>query len=373
MIAGGRATAVRPPGPTWPSPRLVRRAVLVLLVASGVLGFVVLALAFLFAAPAAAQVAAPGAQSALRPAGVAATGMHRLGTLYLGVCLAVYVIVLGAMFAGLLRRRRDEDPATEAARERRIRTVVIGATIVNVLALAGLLAADIRTRSAFGKIGSRDSLEVILTGHQWWWEFQMRDPRSDSTIVTANEIHLPAGRIVRFDLRSDDVIHSFWVPNLTGKKDLIPGHNSSVALRADRPGTYTGQCAEYCGMQHATMRFLVVVEPDDRFRTWYRTQAASAAEPVTDVQRRGREVFLSAGCPLCHTVQGTDAQGRLGPDLTHLGGRSELASATLDNVPGNLAGWIGDPQHVRPGVRMPPQQLPARDLQALVAWLESLR
>jgi cytochrome c oxidase subunit 2 len=179
--------------------------------------------------------------------------------------------------------------------------------------------------------------------------------------------------VVRFELVSNDVIHSFWIPNLHGKRDLVPGKPTRTFLRADRPGTYIGECAEFCGHQHATMRFVTVVEPEDRFERWLAAQRRPAPPPATDRTRRGQEVFLGATCAMCHAIQGTTALSRVGPDLTHLASRSMIASATLPNVRGHLAGWITDPQRVRPGVRMPPTIIAPADLQAMLDYLETLR
>jgi cytochrome c oxidase subunit 2 len=192
-------------------------------------------------------------------------------------------------------------------------------------------------------------------------------------VITANEIHIPVGQPVEFQLKSRDVIHSFWVPTLHGKRDLIPRHVTTMTLQADRPGVYRGQCAEFCGYQHAHMAILVVAEPLEQFAAWLEHQRRPAAEPSDARQQRGQEVFLSAPCVMCHTIRGTLAGGRVAPDLTHIAGRHTLAAGTLPNTPGHLAGWIIDPQHIKPGNRMPAHSLNADDLQALLAYLGSLK
>jgi cytochrome c oxidase subunit 2 len=191
--------------------------------------------------------------------------------------------------------------------------------------------------------------------------------------TTANEIHVPVGRPVVLELRSTDVIHSFWPPNLSAKRDLIPGHENSLWLQADAPGEYRGQCAEFCGHQHAKMAFLVVAEPPDSFAGWLARQRDTAATPADSLTRRGQEVFLGSACPMCHAIGGTPAGSRVGPDLTHLGSRRTLAAGTLPNTRGNLAGWIVNPQAIKPGAKMPPNALSPDDLQALLAYLETLR
>jgi cytochrome c oxidase subunit 2 len=174
-------------------------------------------------------------------------------------------------------------------------------------------------------------------------------------------------------LQSPDVIHSFWVPNLAPKKDVIPGHTLTLALRADKPGVYRGQCAEFCGYQHAKMAFLVIAEEPAQYEQWANAQRASAKEPADAVQKRGQQVFMESPCVMCHTIQGTAANAKNGPDLTHLASRTTIASGTLPNTRGHLAGWISNPQQVKPGTNMPAVTLPADDLQALLTYLESLQ
>jgi cytochrome c oxidase subunit 2 len=212
-----------------------------------------------------------------------------------------------------------------------------------------------------------------VTGHQWWWDVRYDAHVPAHRVRTANEIHIPVGQPILLKLRTSDVIHSFWVPSLHGKRDLIPGQTNTLWLQADRPGTYRGQCAEFCGHQHAHMGLLVVAEPPERFAGWQERQRQPAAEPADALARRGREVFVAGPCALCHAVRGTEAAAEVAPDLTHLGSRLTIAAATLANTPGHLAGWIVDPQRLKPGSHMPPMSLAADDLQALLAYLGSLR
>jgi cytochrome c oxidase subunit 2 len=214
---------------------------------------------------------------------------------------------------------------------------------------------------------------VRVTGHQWWWEVEYRDSSPQDWAFTANEIHVPVGRPVVFELRANDVIHSFWVPNLGVKRDMIPGDENSVWFQADTAGVYRGQCAEFCGHQHAKMAFQIVAEPPERFAAWLERQRDTARTPADSVAARGQEVFLGSTCVMCHTVSGTPAGSRIGPNLTHLAGRRTIAAGSLPNTRGNLAGWIVDPQRIKPGVRMPPNALAPDDLQALLAYLESLK
>jgi cytochrome c oxidase subunit 2 len=247
-----------------------------------------------------------------------------------------------------------------------MRWTVSLATACTVAVLLVLLGLDISVSRATTAAPGRDALRVVVTGHQWWWEIRY------GGVVTANEIHVPVGRTVVLELRSNDVIHSVWPISLSPKLDEIPGKNNSLSLRAERPGVFRGQCAEYCGHQHAKMAFLVVAEPAGSFERWLQAQREPAAPPADDLARRGQQVFLST-CALCHTVAGTPASGRAGPDLTHLAGRATIAAGTLPNTRGNLAGWILDPQAIKPGAYMPPSQLAPPDLHAVVAYLETLR
>jgi cytochrome c oxidase subunit 2 len=316
-------------------------------------------------------------QSALAPAGPQAARIGELWWLMLWVCAAVYVLVMIALLWGIVRRRRHEPPAVvlrpAPGTERGLARWVGGATAVSALVLLGLLVASVSTSRSLQALAAPQSLEIELTGYQWWWKVEYADPMPSQRVVSANEIHIPVGRPVHIRGTARDVIHSFWVPNLHGKKDLIPGHTTDLWLRADRPGVYRGQCAEFCGWQHAHMALLVIAEPADRFDAWLESQRQPAPPPATPIQERGRAVFESQACPLCHAVQGTQAAGSAGPDLTHLAGRRTLAAGTLPNTVGSLGGWIADPQSVKPGNRMPAVTLHSDDLQALLAYLETLR
>jgi cytochrome c oxidase subunit 2 len=319
-----------------------------------------------------------GRQSVLDPAGLQAQRLDRLWWLYFDVCAAMYVLVLVAVIAALLVYRQGgrtpvPHPAErfDARFERRLTWVVVPMIVVATVLLAGLLAAEYRTRGVMHSLTKRQAMTVTVTGHQWWWEFEYQDSIPANNVNSPNELHLPIGVDVLLDLRSNDVIHSLWIPNLLGKRDLVPGHPTQTYVRADRAGTYYGQCAEFCGFQHATMRMTVIVEPMDRFRSWLEAQRSPAVEPATPSEQRGRQVFLSSTCIMCHTIQGTTAQSRMGPDLTHVGGRQEIAAATMTNRKDHMMQWIENPQSVRPGVRMPPN--PTVDLGALADYLESLK
>jgi cytochrome c oxidase subunit 2 len=254
-----------------------------------------------------------------------------------------------------------------------MRTTVIVATAATTIILFVFLVLDLSVGRAITRNPGPEALQVRVTGHQWWWEVQYRDSLPQNWATTANEIHVPVGRPVVFELRSTDVIHSLWPPNLNGKRDLIPGNENSIWFQADSAGVYRGQCAEFCGHQHAKMGFLVIAEPQDSFRTWLAAQRDTAMTPTDSIALRGQEVFLSSSCVMCHTIAGTPAGSRIGPDLTHLASRRTIAAGTLPNTRGNLAGWIVNPQAIKPGVRMPSTRLDSDDLQALLTYLETLK
>jgi cytochrome c oxidase subunit 2 len=214
-------------------------------------------------------------------------------------------------------------------------------------------------------------LVVQLRGLQWWWQATYTADGEAPAFVTANELHLPLGRPVRLELSAEDVIHSFWVPSLAGKQDMIPGRDNVLHLTATASGVYRAQCAEFCGLQHAHMALLVVVEPPEEFASWRAAQAAPAMGEALEAE--GRRVFEQRPCGACHTVRGTTAAGRTGPDLTHIASRGTLAAGLLPMTPGALAAWIADPQTLKPGNNMPLVPLSADELQALTAWLASLR
>jgi cytochrome c oxidase subunit 2 len=218
------------------------------------------------------------------------------------------------------------------------------------------------------------ALIVGVTGHMWWWEVRYRDPASGAEVVTANEIRIPVGRPVYFGLGSADVIHSFWVPSLGGKMDMLPGRVQHLLLQADRPGTWRGQCAEYCGEQHARMALHVVAEEPAAFDAWLAAQARPAAAASRELER-GREAFLAHRCNACHTVRGVSEQSRLGPDLTHVGSRLHLGAGTAPNDAAQLAAWVAHTQQLKPGARMPSsgERIGEADLQSIAAWLAQLK
>jgi len=289
--------------------------------------------------------------------------------LVLFISAAVSFALIGTLAIALIRRR-----TADTADGQRRRTVAVAmAALLSTVGLFWILTASVLAGRAVATPVGPDALRIQVVGHQWWWEvIYPSDPPSD-TVITANEIHVPVGRPVLLELSSTDVIHSFWIPNLNGKRDLIPGRQTRLILRPERRGTFAGRCAEFCGYQHAHMGLLLIVEERDRFDAWLAGERRPAAEPAEEVGQRGRQIFLSSACVLCHSIRGIGAFGHKAPDLTHLASRRTIASATLLNTTAHLAGWIVDSSRTKPGNHMPPNLMPADDLQALVSYLRSLQ
>jgi len=292
----------------------------------------------------------------------------------LWVCTAVFITVLAALIIGLVRgtRNRSRNDAVPVS-DKTLTTGVGVAVGLTVAILITLLLASVWTGRQNASLHASSAVTIAITGHQWWWEIQYEDAIPSRRVVTANELHIPTNRPVVLKVTSRDVIHSFWVPNLQGKRDLIPGYTTALWLHAGRSGVFRGQCAEFCGMQHAHMALDVVAESDREFDGWLDAMRQSGRDPPEPAARRGRDVFMQARCAGCHTIRGTEAAGQIAPDLTHIATRSTLGAGTLPNTPENMAAWIRDPQRVKPGNQMPPNPLAAADLQALVAYLETLR
>ncbi|KQT09752.1 cytochrome C oxidase subunit II [Ramlibacter sp. Leaf400] len=253
---------------------------------------------------------------------------------------------------------------------------MVGAGVVfPLVVLTALLVYTFGVAAAMQRANAQPAATRIqVTGELWWWRVRYLGPDGATLLETANELRIPVGEPVDLELVSNDVVHSFWVPSLAGKLDMLPGSTNRLRLRAAEPGVFRGQCAEYCGQQHAKMALHVVAQPPAEHAAWREASRRPAAEPAEPLARQGRALFEQARCGVCHTVRGTSAEGRLGPDLTHVGTRLTLAAGTLPNGPGPLAAWIADPQHLKPGSRMPAyRQFSGEDLRALAAYLEGLR
>lgn len=322
-------------------------------------------------------IAAP-LQDALQPAGPQAGHIHALWLLMLGVCALVFVAIVAALLVALRHAPRGDvttaaDTQALTRDESTVRRSVGAAIAVSVALLLLLFGATVVTDRALAQLPLTDAVHIRLTGHQWWWEATYDDPEPANVFATANELHVPVGRPVVLSLEASDVIHSFWVPNLHGKKDLIPGRTATIAFRADAPGVYRGQCAEFCGYQHAKMALLVIAESPQQYEQWLARSRASALPPPDATAQRGQQVFLRSTCAMCHAVGGTPANGKHAPDLTHVASRQTLAAGALRNEPAALAAWIIDPQQIKPGANMPANALAPADLLALVAYLGTLQ
>jgi cytochrome c oxidase subunit 2 len=316
-----------------------------------------------------------GWQSALDPHSVAAKHLADLFWFFTVVCVIVWTLVVAALFYVLIHRRTGytDVPESDSPGEQRRKVLVVGTlTVVTALILTVLTYMSFYTTREF--TWSRDHvLTIKITGQQWWWQVEYQNQDPSQMITTANEIHIPVGEPVTLDLEATDVIHSFWVPDLMGKQDLIPGRQNSLTIIADKPGVYRGQCAEFCGLQHAHMAFLVFAQPRPEFEAWYKHELASSAKPGAPQRIKGLGLFLHGTCATCHSVSGTDADGQTGPDLTHFAERATIAAGTLPNTAQNLSRWLADPQAVKPGTNMPQVSMSESDRAALVAYLEGLK
>jgi cytochrome c oxidase subunit 2 len=319
----------------------------------------------------------PGHHHVLHPAAPQASNIEWLYWVIFGVLTAVFVLMIaGFTWAGAKTGVAASHPLPimeDKEGDHRARWVVGLAMGVTVITLFVILVISVVTGKRIHGPTSKNPVTIQVTARQWWWEITYPNAQADQTITTANEIHVPVGAPIVVLTNSKDVIHSFWAPSITGKRDLIPGYSSAFWFQVDKPGTYHGQCAEFCGLQHAHMGFSVVAEPVDQFQAWQQQQLKAAAEPSTSEAVRGRDVFLTHACLMCHTIRGTDAGSHVGPDLTHVAGRNMIAAETLPNTAGALAGWIVDPQRIKPGTRMSPNPLAPDDLQALIVYLRSLQ
>jgi cytochrome c oxidase subunit 2 len=321
----------------------------------------------------AAAAGCHGNHSALDPAGQHAEAIGSTWWLYFWVCTAIYVVVVAVVFWAALFRRQPaiEPPDLENRSDRGASMIVAGSVVVTVVILFVLLISDYTSGRA---LASQREMEVTikLKAHQWWWEVQYDDPDPSQIVTTANEIHIPVGQAVKLRMTSPDVIHSLWIPNLHGKRDIIPGYETVLYLHANREGQFEGQCAEFCGLQHANMRIVLVAEEPKKFHAWLARQRQPAPEPKTEQAQRGKKLFLDTTCIMCHTIQGTDAWATVGPDLTHVASRP-LVGNTSPMSGGSLAGWVADPHSIKPGVRMPPHAFEPEDLRALTSYLETLK
>lgn len=318
--------------------------------------------------------------SAVSPHSPEASHIAGLFWLMLWISVGIYVLVL-AFVAASFHSRRDANRSSQSnsdgweipepidARDRRRsqRFIVIGGLALPVIALAIVGVATVRTTNAVQ--GSTPVVNIDVRAERWWWRLTYPDDH----VVTANEIHVPVGQPVDLTLTSDNVVHSLWVPELNGKTDVIPGQVNHMTFTADKPGTYRGQCAEFCGIGHALMAFVVIVDSPPDYSSWLHASALPAEPAAPGSAERGAAYFGESSCAGCHTVTGTSAVGTLGPDLTHFGSRTTIAANTLPNTPDNLAHWLTDTQGIKHGALMPQIDLTDDQLADLVAYLEGLK
>jgi cytochrome c oxidase subunit 2 len=296
-------------------------------------------------------VGCSGPQSALDAHGASAGALRDLIILIVVVCAVVWLLVVGFMVWSLVRGT-DRQIVQDDSSERKITTIVSVAVTATVLVISALTVASFYTTRALYN-SNHATVIVRLKAQQWWWQFIYEYPDGTQIFQTANELHIPVGRDVRVELESIDVIHSFWVPSLAGKLDMIPGRLNILTLNAKNPGIYRGQCAEFCGLQHSHMAFQVIAQDERDFRSWQVTQRQAAVDPSDPEAALGKAAFMSKPCAACHTIRGTVASGTSGPDLTHVGSRATIAAGLLDRTRGTLAAWIADPQTLKPGNNMP--------------------
>ena len=311
-------------------------------------------------------------QSTLDVYGTAAISLKHLIILIVTVCSVVWMLVMVALIAALWRSRDSRPTGSERGTERRMTIAVVGAVLATVLIISTFTVMSFVATRALSVAG-KDDLTIRVRGMQWWWGVEYFGPDPSQRFDTANEIHIPVGRNVRLKLEGVDVIHSFWVPSLAGKQDLVPGRSNELTIRAEHAGVYRGQCAEFCGMQHAHMALLVIAEPQDEFDRWATSQRQAAAQPVEEETATGLQTFLAKPCAACHAVRGTAAAGTTGPDLTHVGSRRTIAAGLFETTRGSLAAWVADPQTIKPGNNMPMVPLTPDELRAVTAYLTSLK
>lgn len=285
--------------------------------------------------------------------------MFALGT---GIFLLVTFVLLYTLF--IRNQKKSQDDIQE---QKGGRWIVYGGLVLPTVVLAIVFVFTLRSMQVMA-LEDESPLVIEVVGKMWWWE--VRYP--DHNIITANEIHIPVNHQVELRLTSADVIHSFWVPQLHGKLDMIPGQTNTLQIQANRERTYRGVCSEFCGLQHARMQFLVIAHSEENFNEWILLQQQPANTQLSESAQRGRDVFFEVGCSTCHAISGTEAVSAFGPNLTHLASRQTIGAAILPNNRGNMGGWVVNAQSIKPGSLMPPMDIPAADMEPLLDYLQSL-
>ncbi len=308
-------------------------------------------------------------QDTLEPKGPVARQIDNLINPVFIVAGVIFVLVQGLAVYAVIRFKNRDDGAPEPVQIHGNTRLELTWTVIPALILVAVAVPTIKVIFDLSRTPA-NALEVTVIGHQFWWEMRYED----LGIVTANELHMPAGRPVEITLKGakDDVIHSFWIPPLAGKQDIIPGRESRMSFEADEPGVYLGQCTEYCGLSHANMRATAVAHTPEEFDAWVRNQQAGPRTPAAgSPAAEGEALFTAKGCAGCHTIEGI-GQGTVGPNLTHYMSRAVFAGAMFDNTPGNLTRWLRDPPAVKPGSKMPNLGLTPDEIAKLVAYLQTL-
>jgi cytochrome c oxidase subunit 2 len=314
-----------------------------------------------------------GPQSTLDPRGPVAKLQGDVFFIALMVCLGIFLATSGLLAYAVWRFRArvgDADkPIEQTHGNAKTELALIGIVLLLLLVIAIPNLQALFTTGTMPDPGRQDVLRVDVTGRQWWWVFEY----PGLGVVTANELHIPVGRPVLVRLRTDDVIHSFWVPKLAGKMDLMPNQNNQMWFAADAAGEYFGQCAEFCGASHAHMRFRVIAQSQPDFEAWVAGQVQPAVAPTAPLALQGSKLFIEKGCGACHAIVGTPAQGVAAPNLTHFGSRRTMAAGMMENSPENIARWLANPPAVKPNSSMPNLGLNAADITALSAYLQGLK
>ena len=317
-------------------------------------------------------------QSTFGNAATEARQFNMLFVIFLVVCAIMYLLVILFLIMGILRRRRSG--TANVVEDRRhhgsdplMRSGLIGWAALVGTGLFALAVASFFADRSMASAAANEKLSITVTANQWWWDVQYNSADASKIVRTANELHLPVGVPVRIILNSNDVIHSFWVPSLAGKQDLIPGRENDVSVTPRKIGIYRGQCAEFCGAQHAHMALTIEVQSYADFLKWWQHQLQPAPAPATPLTLAGYNFVTGRNCSACHAIAGTPASGTIGPDLTHLASRRSIAAGTMPMATGNLYGWVADPQSLKPGNHMPTIGLEPDQLHAVVAYLETLK
>ena len=300
-----------------------------------------------------------------------------LFVIFLVVCAIMYLAVIAFLIAALLRRRRAQANVVEEGLHQEsdplMSTGLVGWGALVGTGLIGLAIASFFADRSMASAAAQPKLLITVTANQWWWDIRYEAGDKSKTFHTANEVHLPVGVPAQIVLQSNDVIHSFWVPSLAGKQDLIPGRVNDISITPQKLGTYRGQCAEFCGAEHAKMALIVDVDSYGDFLKWWRHQLEAAPPPATPLATAGYNFVTSRNCAACHSIAGTSANGTVGPDLTHLASRRSIAAGAMPMSEGNLYGWVADPQSIKPGNHMPTVGLEPDQLHAVVAYLKTLK